>query len=154
MKLRCTCRYNTLQHLKWPLKLLTTWVWSLPIPGMGKDWRGPGVRVKTFAISHITMLMWWVVMLAHFLWNWVKLLSNAGPAEVYITNISAQTALFLFLACTIKRNIKIKIFKMIACSFVSTIWSIEEGAGGWWALISWGDLVAANKLVKQWQQVE
>ena len=56
---------------------------------MGKARKNLKIRVKTLATSHITELMWWVVMLAQILWNWVKQFSNVEPAEVYITNISA-----------------------------------------------------------------
>ena len=107
IKLRFRCWYNTLQHLRQPLKLLTVWVQSLPIPGMGKDRRNLRVRVKTLSTSHITVLMWQVVILAQFLWNWVKQLSNIGPAEVHIININALTTLVLLLAHA-RRKIKTK----------------------------------------------
>ena len=54
--------------------------------------------------------MWWVVMLAQFLCNWVKQLSNVGFVEVHISNISAQITLVLLLAHTRRRKIETKKF--------------------------------------------
>ena len=112
MKLRCRFWFNALQHLKLPRKLLTVKVQSLPMQSIGKDWR---IRVRTLTTSHITAMMWWEVMLAQFLWNWVKLPLNIGPVEVHTINISPLTTPVLLLACTRKKKIP-KSFKSFKVS--------------------------------------
>ena len=62
---------------------------------MVKDQRNLRIRLKTLITSYITTLMWWVGILAQFLWNWENLLINVGPVEVHIINVSALTALDL-----------------------------------------------------------
>ena len=53
-------------------------------------------------------MMWQVVILAQFLWNWVKLPVNIEPSEVYIIIVSAFTRLVLLVGCTKRRKIKPK----------------------------------------------
>ena len=64
---------------------------------MEKDQRNLSIRERALITFYITVLMWWVAMLAQFLWNWVKQLSNFRTAEVYIANVSAQIALVLLV---------------------------------------------------------
>ena len=77
-----------------------------------------------------------VVMLAQFLWNWVKQSSNVGPEKVHITNFSASTVLVLLLVHIKRRKKNQKNFKRLTNSSVSPIWAIKAGAGVFLALIS------------------